>query len=149
MIMESGGRPPLPYFPFLIIAVTWFLVSLGFLALGFGYGPAAIPISALLAAPPAIAWLRPMIGWILALVTLPLLLPADRLIFGDSLEPMFWYAGLLAAQLPVSTRSPSRPADRSTSQRWRSCSWLGWPGRTTPASASPTSNSARRCGPWP
>lgn len=78
----SGRRAQLPRFPFLIIAAAWFLVRLGFLVLGFGYGPAAILVSVLLAAPPAIVWFRPLAGWALSPVILILLLPADRMIFG-------------------------------------------------------------------
>ncbi len=106
----SASRAPPPLrtpgrsctrWPFLVLAVGLFVLNLPVYGFSLGYGLAAVPVSLLLAAPVAIAWSRPMIGWALALVPLIILLPVHGLIFPETLAPFPWLANQLAAHLPV------------------------------------------------
>ncbi len=71
--------------PFLIIAVAVFVGTL-MAFIGFGYGPAAILFSGVFAAPVAVVWFRPMLGWACPWCRCSALLPADRIVFGYNLR---------------------------------------------------------------
>jgi signal transduction histidine kinase len=98
---DPAAGPIVPRWPFLVLASSLFVLNLPVYGFSLGYGPAAVPVSLLLAAPVAIAWSRPMIAWGLALIPLIALLPVHGLIFPATLAPFPWLANQLAAHLPV------------------------------------------------
>ncbi|WP_152361488.1 sensor histidine kinase [Microlunatus speluncae] len=97
---DPKSRPMVRPWIFIVIALAVYVGTL-MAFLGLGYGPAAMLFSGMFAAPIALVWFRPMIGWALSLMPLLVLLPADRIVFNDYLDPFSWLLFQAPVQLPV------------------------------------------------
>ncbi|HLT61668.1 MAG TPA: histidine kinase [Microlunatus sp.] len=98
---DPRSRPLLPWWPFGALAVALAVINVPVFGLTLGYGLLALPVALLVAAPVAVARLRPLLGWALALVPVVALLPLHRLLLADAVPPLPWLANQLLAHLPV------------------------------------------------